>query len=275
MKKLLNILCITIAVIFTLSLFAGCTPNNTADPTPSPTEEVSAPTATPKPSVPADKNNSIDISDFVLSENITNEITKTVSKEQFNKDIECYYNDEKITLEPIFTGIPVSAVDTYKKNFLFVDGTVILDVSTKNGTVYFKVGKDGKISATDTDFKKINEGRDNSKYYHGLEGSVVGNSVMIIQEGEPGNYVQYLHTTKGERISKGYDSIGSFYNGLAIITQDKKVGLIDERGNEVLAPCIAYDTITYPPKTREFDPNFMTEDALILPIDGEIVVINI
>ena len=131
MKKLLNILCITLAVIFTLSLFSGCTPNNTAEPTPSPTEEASAPTATPKPSVPADKNNSIDISDFVLSENVTNEITKTVSKEQFNKDIECYYNDEKITLEPVFTGIPVSAVDTYKKTFCLLTERLFLTFQPK------------------------------------------------------------------------------------------------------------------------------------------------
>lgn len=212
-----------------------------------------------------------------------NETTSTVSREFFTEPIECMYNGAKITIDtPKFTGIPVESVYSYKKNYQFIDGYVIFDVSTDNGLMYFKVDKNGKTISVNNDYTKTTEGRDSDKYMEEFvtsekiqEGRIVGNNVMIKQFGEPGSYVQYLYSADGECLSDGYDSIGYFFNGLALTVKDKKVGLIDEKGNEILSPTIPFDTIIYPPKNEGYYLNFMFENAFVIPIDGEFAVINI
>ncbi len=211
------------------------------------------------------------------------EITNSVSRDVFTEPIECMCNGSKITIDtPKFTGIPVESVYSYKKNYQFIDGYVIFDVSTDNGLMYFKVDKNGKTISANDNYAKITEGRDSDKYMEEFltakeiqEGRIVGNDVMIKQFGEPGSYVQYLYSVDGERLSGGYDSISYFFNGLALAEKDKKVGLIDENGNEILTPSISFDTIIYPPKNKGYFLNFMFEDAFVIPIDGEFAVINI
>lgn len=77
-----------------------------------------------------------------------------------------------------------------------------------------------------------------------------------------------------EPLTDYYDTIGYFYNGLALVTKDRKVGIIDEKGNELLAPVISYDKIRYH-KDKRFYVHIMDQDAFILPIGGELAVINI
>ncbi len=214
------------------------------------------------------------------------EIKNSVSRSTFTKPIECMYNGKKITIDtPKFTGIPVESTYSYKKNFDFIDGYVIFDVAT-SGTIHLKVDKNGKIVAKDNDYQKITAGRDSNKYMEEIlnaqksqegkiDGRIVGNNVMIKQSGEEGNYVQYLYSVDGKRLSDGYDSIGYFFNGLALAIKDNKVGLIDEKGNAVLSPCIKFDTVVYPPNEKGFYLDFMFEDAFVLPIDGEFAIINI
>ena len=212
------------------------------------------------------------------------EVAKQISKNSFTKPIEITYNGKIITIDtPKFTGIPVNSVYSYKKNYQFIDGYVIFDVATDDGLTYFKVDKNGKTIAINNDYKKITEGRDLDKYMGEIleaaksisSGRLIGNNVVIEQFGEPGSYVQYLYSVDGERLSEGYDSISYFFNGLALTVKDKKVGLIDENGNEILTPSISFDTIIYPPKNKGYSLNFMFEDAFVIPIDGEFAIINI
>lgn len=174
------------------------------------------------------------------------------------------------------------SVYSYKKSYQFIDGYVIFEVATDAGLTYFKVDKNGKIVFTGDDYQTIIDGTNQDKYMKEFitstepqESRVVGNNVMIKQFGEPGNYVQYLYSVNGGRLSEGYDSIGYFFNGLALTIENNKIGLIDEKGTEVLTPNIEFDTILYPPKSKGFYPDFMFEDAFVLPIGGEFAIINI
>jgi hypothetical protein len=159
---------------------------------------------------------------------------------------------------------------------------VIFDVSTDDGLTYFKVDKNGKTVDVNSDYQIITDGRDGDKYISqfiqtedNTNGRIVGNNVKIKQFGESGSYKQYLYSEDDKRLSKGYDSISYFFGGLALVINDNKIGLIDEKGSEILAPSILFDTIIYPPKNRGYDLNFMCEDAFIISIDGEFAVINI
>lgn len=106
-------------------------------------------------------------------------------------------------------------------------------------------------------------------------GRSAGEGTVIIQDGTPGNYSQYLYSIQGERLSEGYDCISYFENGLALIEKDNKVGIIDNNGTVILPPTIAFDTITYPPTTREYRIAFLDNNAFLLPIGGEFAVISI
>ncbi|MBR6559002.1 MAG: WG repeat-containing protein [Clostridia bacterium] len=75
----------------------------------------------------------------------------------------------------------------------------------------------------------------------------------------------YLCLSSGEQISRGYDFIGCFYNGLALIENDNKIGLIDESGNEILSPCIEYDTVLYPLKAKNCTFRLCLRTALLFP----------
>ncbi len=206
-------------------------------------------------------------------------VAKAASKTAFTQPIACTYDGESIQIQaPQFTGIPVDAVWSHKKFYEFVDGTTIFDVATEDGTLYCKVDTNGTMTSTDTDYLRLASGRDIGKYLPKTElrpeGRLLGDEVEVRQFGEFGSYTQYLYSTAGECLSDAYDTIGYFFNGLALVTKDKKVGLIDEKGNEVLTPSIAYDTVAYG-NGLEWYPAYMFEDAFVLPIGGEFAVIRI
>ncbi len=106
-------------------------------------------------------------------------------------------------------------------------------------------------------------------------GSSRGCNTVVVQEGEPGAYVQYLYDIQGNCLSDGYDTISYFFDGLALIKKDNKLGIIDSNGKVILAPTIDYDIVTYPPKGRGFSVDFLNENAFVLPIGGELAVITI
>ena len=251
-----------LAVIMTL-LFVACTPANID-------------------SNPSYNSNTINLSQFTFATG-DGEVENDVSKSAFTKPIECMYKGAKITIStPKFTGIPTESVYSHKSNYQFIDGYVIFDVSTDDGLMYFKVDKNGKTVDVNSDYQIITDGRDKDKYIsqfiqaeNNTNGRIVGNNVKIKQFGESGSYVQYLYSLDDKRLSNGYDSISYFFGGLALVTNDNKIGLIDENGSEILAPSILFDTIIYPPKNRGYDLNFMFEDAFIISIGGEFAVINI
>ena len=105
--------------------------------------------------------------------------------------------------------------------------------------------------------------------------SVIGDGVVVAKTGEPGAYEQQLYRVTGEVLSDTFDFIGYFYHGLVLAIRDNKVGLIDDQGNTVLEPTIAYDKLEYLPKDKGYSIPFMEEDAFVLPIGGEFAIITI
>ncbi len=179
------------------------------------------------------------------------------------------YDGERVTLNgPYFTGIPTDSTMSYRKGYAFENGLVGFEVILgKGANKCFLVDKTGTIV-------NFNHYTDNvvsdsvaiSKYPEGLE---------IVQTGEPGGYEQQLFTTGGRALSEKFDSIGFFYDGLALVTRDGRVGIIDSDGKTLLSPCIAYDDLRYPPDGKGFWVRYMCEDAFVLPVDGEFAVFTL
>lgn len=292
MKKLALIL----AVLLALSLVScsdntpdtpdTTSPDTTADTTEAVTDETTAP---PDDSI----TYVIDQEEGVLYEGDTilhklakvssAEMLNRVSKDSFTEPIEFDYNGKKITIEPpVFTGLTFNSVESYKDHYYFYDGSTVFNISSSNGSFYVEVNKDGKIIDAGTDYYAVKGDRTVTKYIelttdkvdlgNGLGGFVRGDDVAIVSD----DGLSYLYSvTTGERLSSGYNKITYFYNGLALVKKDNMIGIIDDEGNELLSPCIKYDTITYPPTGREYTIAYMFEDAFVLPIGGEFAIINI
>ena len=199
------------------------------------------------------------------------EIIELVSKNANGKKTVDLGDTEIIVLAPRFTGIKIDEIYSYKDYYAFNNDGL---VSVMVGSDYYVVNKNGEIvDYVDTPLQK------DIKHYGDSavngEGTQIGDNVKVIMTGEVGNYQQRLHTLDGKPLSDYFHNISYFYNGLALVEKDNKIGIIDESGATVLEPCIVYDKITYPPKVREFSVEFMNQDAFIIPIGGELAVINI
>ena len=193
------------------------------------------------------------------------EIIELASKTEFNEDIVFEWAGEKVTVQkPIFTGLPVTGVYSYKDYYRFnSDNLESINVS---GYKYFTIDKNGKIISDDDDKPLQNNEVPEPYEDYGLDKEQIG---------EFGSYRQRLYTLDGEPVSEYFDCIGSFYKGLALIKEDNKLGIIYYKGNVLLEPVIAFDRITYPPTGREYQVAFIINDAFIIPIGGELAVINI
>jgi len=134
---------------------------------------------------------------------------------------------------------------------------------------------DGYAVAQKTDGTYVVLDTDGKEYGTVPGGRSNGSGTVIVLTGEPGAYAQKLYDIHGNCISGSYDSISYFYNGLALIAKDQKIGIIDNKGVVVLEPTIAFDTVTYSPDGRGFSVVFMEGDAFLLPIGGELAVIAI
>lgn len=214
--------------------------------------------------------NKIDLSEIKLKAVNQAETISLTDESEIWTGTTCEYNGQTITVSaPKFTGLPVNAVYSYKAGYFCYDGTFIFEVATDNGSMYLKIDKNGKAVDVNINYSIISAGRTYSRY------SKQPDNITTVQTGEPGNYTYRLYSLDGQCISESYDFIGHFFNGLALIIKDKKVGLIDDNGTVVLAPSIPFDTIIYPPRIADFCPVFMTENAFVLPINGEFAVITI
>lgn len=99
---------------------------------------------------------------------------------------------------------------------------------------------------------------------------------VICSFGEAGDGYQQLYDRQGNRLSNGkYDSIGEFYDGLAIVTKNGKMGLIDAEGNLVIQPALAYDQTLYAEGGRAFHPIYMDEDCVVVPAKGKVAIVRI
>ena len=170
---------------------------------------------------------------------------------------------------PIYTGIPVDAVYELE------------ELQCLSGVIRFVVnGTDIILDNTGA----LAEKPENRKYkadYLPDEWKTNGwrgNGVYIEQTGEPGSYRQQLFNKSGEAISEQFDSIGYFYNGIAIIVEDYKIGLIAESGEVLLEPSIPMDTVVYDLDAKQTGISFtayMTEDTFVLPVGGELAIFTL
>jgi len=302
MKKLVLILAVLLALSFvscsdnapdapdtpkvTTEMPETTSPDTTANTTEAVTDETTAP---PDDSI----TYVIDQEEGVLYEGDTilhklakvssAEMLNRVSKDSFTEPITFDYKGQKITIEPpVFTGLTFNSVESYKDHYYFYDGSTVFNISSSNGSFYVEVNKDGKIIDAGTHYYAVKGDRTVTKYIelttdkvdlgNGLGGFVRGDGVAIVSD----DGLSYLYSVAtGERLSSGYNKITYFYNGLALVKKDNMIGIIDDEGNELLSPCIKYDTITYPPTGREYTIAYMFEDAFVLPIGGEFAIINI
>ena len=196
------------------------------------------------------------------------------SKDVFNEDYTFEWNGQKITIKkPVYTGIPTDKVYTYKAYYEFNENGYA-SMSTSFG--YFTVDRDGKVY----DYKGYEYARNNINLYSGFKDGQKSATTKVIQTGEPGNFKQRLHSLDKTPLSDYFDHISYFYNGLALVQLDGKIGFIDETGAVVVEPMIPYDHIVYPldePKQdkKGFWIPFFTGDAFIVPIGGEMAVIRL
>ncbi|MBQ9976003.1 MAG: WG repeat-containing protein [Clostridia bacterium] len=195
--------------------------------------------------------------------------TVTLASREQTLPTDFVYDGERVTLNgPYFTGIPTDSTMSYRKRYAFENGLVGFEVILgKGANKCFLVDKTGTIVNFNhyTD-NVVSDSAVISTYPEGLE---------IVQTGEPNAYEQQLFTTGGRALSEKFDSIGFFYNGLALVTRDGRVGIIDSDGKTLLSPCIAYDDLRYPPDNKGFWVRYMCEDAFVLPIDSEFAVFTL
>lgn len=201
------------------------------------------------------------------------EIVELASKTEFNEDIVFDWNGNTITVEkPKFTGIKIDEVYSYKAYYEFNNDKL---ESIWIGDEYITINKYGEYQYISESPVKHNKIRHYTNEVDLVDGLQVSENTKYIQTGEPGSFQQRLYSLDDEPLSDYYDTIGHFYNGLALVTRNNKIGFIDEKGLEVLKPCIAYDKIQYPPKNKKFSIHYMDQDAFIIPIGGELAVVNL
>ncbi len=181
------------------------------------------------------------------------------------------YNGESVTInEPIFTGIKTNSVKTYKEFFAFENGFLVLTaLEEKNGKIterYLLLNKDGEV--TNTEYPSSTAVKNRVKISTYPEG------VEVVQTGEVGEYKQQLYKN-GSSISESFDEIGFFNNGLALARKKNKYGIISLDGDTLVEPFIEIDDLKYPPDNRCYQVKHLTDDAFILPINGELVVFTL
>ncbi len=230
-----------------------------------------------KPAVPIEEHNETSVSDNTVTDNVESTEflhqgdSETLSKAPRVQDcfpITFFCNSQTVTVnEPVFTGIPTDTVLSYKKHYAFQNGSTVFEVMTSDGThKYFLVSRNGEILDRDyTSSSNVSDIASLCRY----EG------VKKVQEGESWNYKQKLVSLDGEILSETFDFIGYFYNSIAIVEQDGKIGFIDSKGNTLVRPCIQYDDLRYPPDYKGFWLYHIQEDAFVLPIDGEFAIITL
>lgn len=177
------------------------------------------------------------------------------------------YNGQKITVnEPKFTDIPTDSVNSYKKQLAFENGITVFHVSLEDGWKYFAIDKDGKIA--DDNYSEESHIKDSAAISSRGDYAIIMTGVQMF-------YKQQLSHIKSPALSDIFDSIGFFYNGIAPVEKDGKIGFIGADCQTLLEPCIQFDDLRYPPDYKGYWCYYLCEDAIVLPIDGEFAIINI
>ncbi len=180
------------------------------------------------------------------------------------------HNGESVKINyPKFTGFKTNNVKTYKEFFAFENNSLVLTALEEEALKerYFLIDRTGKIIDIDypshtvvTDREKI------SCYPEGIE---------VVQTGEPGAYKQQLYKD-GVAISDVFDEIGFFNNGIALARVGNKYGFISIEGETLVEPFIEADDLRYSPDyNRGYQVLHLTDDAFVLPINGELAIITL
>lgn len=180
------------------------------------------------------------------------------------------YDGEMVTVnEPVFTGLPTSAVLSYKNYYAFEGGATVFNCFVNGENRYVLVDKSGKI--LDTDYSRHITVPDykNISYYDETH------SVTLKSLETDDTWRVCLQDPQGKILSEPFDCISYAFNGISVVHLDEKIGFIDSKGNTLLKPCIEYDRLFYPPNREGFWVRYMTEDAFVLPIDGEFAIITL
>ena len=196
----------------------------------------------------------------------------SVTIEYAPRQQECFpvtfmYQGQTVTVDqPVFTGIATDSVYSNETHLAFENGVTVFRVSLEDGCKSFLVDKSG--NTVDSNY---------------LGGSHISDIVAIHTRGDfhikttgtPMNYKQQLFNVNGDAVSDIFDGIGYFYNGIAPVEKNGKIGFIDDSGRTILEPCIQHDDLRYPPDYKGYWDYYLCEDAIVLPIDGEFAIINL
>lgn len=90
---------------------------------------------------------------------------------------------------------------------------------------YYVITKDNRKGLVDSLGNKLFD-----NLYDGIICNVNG---VVLKKDKKDIYCSYDKS----KISNSYDSIGKFSNGLSVVKNDNKFGVIDSEGNEVISPC--------------------------------------
>ena len=180
------------------------------------------------------------------------------------------YNGESVTINyPKFTGFKTNNIKTYKEFFAFENNSLVLTALEEETLKerHFLIDRTGKI--IDIDYPSHTAVTDRAKiscYPEGIE---------VVQTGEPGAYKQQLYKD-GVAISDIFDEIGFFNNGIALARVGNKYGFISIEGETLVEPFIEADDLRYSPDyNRGYQVKHMTDDAFVLPINGELAIITL
>lgn len=266
-------------LITTTFLFYGCTPNTsiqTDPPTVSATAIQTAPAASATSGTTAAPQETATASNISIYGKGDATLKHTISKD----DCIGPFKGKNVTVSaPIYTGIPADAVYSYKDFFPCLDGVILFRVAFEDRAQTIALDKTGTRVEDPKRTLTVSDYLPDPWFVETPWGTqyLIGDRVFIKQTGEPGNYEQQLFNLNDEAISDKFDTIGYFYNGIALIEKNQKYGLISDTGEVLLAPCIPIDTVVYEYETKEkpFYASYMFEDAFVLPVGGEFAIFTI
>ncbi len=237
-------------------------------------------TPAPAPEVQDEMQPITDLSQYEFN-GADGRVVSLASKSDFTHAIVFEWKGQKITVEaPKYTGLKIDEVHSYKANYRF-NSAGYESINTSCG--YFTIDRQGNVYNY-KNYEKIPHDKNiYLKYYDTYDqyaNRQVGDRVILEQVGQPGAYRQRLLSLENKPVSDYFDSISYFFEGLALISEDNKIGLIDQSGKVVLQPTIAYDHVEYPlPEPKQNKKMFllgdMVNNAFMVSIGGELAVINI
>ncbi len=112
-------------------------------------------------------------------------------------------------------------------------------------------------------------------------GRAIGCNMIAVQTKENQQPKQWIYHASGQLLTdRWFDTVGYVYNGLVPVTANQTLYVVDQQGKLVENVSLVYDAMTTvygesQEKTQTYHPYIMNEDALIMPIKGQVAVVSI